>query len=410
MAELSGVLTPEEAYRRFSSYLAPLGRGEEVDVKDALGRVIAEELLAPCDLPSFTRSAMDGYAVRAADTYGASEGLPAYLKVVGEVLMGQAPEVGIGLGETAKVHTGGMLPGGADAVVMVERTQEVDEATIEVLRPVAVGENLIQVGEDVRRGEFLLPKGHILRPQDIGGLLALGITKIWVSQRPRVAIISSGDEVVAPEVEPGPGQVRDINTYTISALTERAGGHPLPLGIVGDSYEELLSAARRGKEEGDILVISAGSSVSVRDMTAQVISKLGEPGILVHGISIRPGKPTILAMVDGVPAFGLPGNPVSAVVVCQLFLVPTIYLLAGCKEPPPKQRVTAKLGHNVASMVGREDYVPVRLAERGEELWAEPVFGKSNLIYTLVKADGMVRVPLYRRGVAMGEMVEVELF
>ncbi len=208
MTELSGVLTPGEAYRRFFSHLSPLRKGEEVEVRDALGRVIAQELLAPCDLPSFTRSAMDGYAVRAADTYGASEGLPAYLRVVGEVLMGQAPEMMIGLGEAAKVHTGGMLPEGADAVVMVERTQEVDESTIEVLRPVAVGENLIQVGEDVRRGELLLPQGHILRPQDIGGLLALGITKIWVSQRPRVAIISTGDEVVPPETEPAPGQVR----------------------------------------------------------------------------------------------------------------------------------------------------------------------------------------------------------
>ena len=410
MPELFTVLPPAEALGVLLGLLPLRVRAEAVSTADALDRVLAEPLTAPSSLPSFPRSTVDGYAVRAADTFGASESLPAYLSIVGQVSMGRAPEVQVGPTQAAVVYTGGMIPPGADAVVMVERTQQLDATNIEVLRAVAPGENVIQVGEDVKAGESLLEPGHILRPQDIGGLMALGITRVQVAARPRVAIVSTGDEVVPPEVEPGPGQVRDVNTYTVAGLVARAGGVPLPQGIIRDDFDALLSAARTGLDAADVLVISAGSSVSTRDLTADVVNRLGQPGVLVHGVSVKPGKPTILGICGGKPAIGLPGNPVSAMVVADLFLTPVLWRLQGVDTPPGRRRVTAKLAHNIASVPGREDYAPVKLAVRGGQLWADPVFGKSNLIYTLVKADGLVRVPPDSNGLHEGESVDVELF
>jgi molybdopterin molybdotransferase len=353
---------------------------------------------------------MDGYAVRAADTYGASEGIPGYLDVAGEVLMGRPADIAISVGQVAKVHTGGMLPEGADAVVMVENTQQVDENTTEVVKPVAPGENVLQVGDDIRQGSSLARAGHRLRPQDIGGLMGLGITKVAVYPRPKVVLLSTGDEVIPPQQAPTPGQVRDINSFSLAARATRVGAVPVWLGIVGDDYETMKEKAQEGLESADILVISAGSSVSTRDATARVISALGEPGILVHGVSIRPGKPTILAVAGGKPVFGLPGNPVSALVTFDLFVVPTIRLLGGCEETLARDFVEAKLTRNVASTAGREDYVSVRLERREYGTWAEPIFGESNLITTLMRADGMALIPLNVHGVSEGESVRVVLF
>jgi molybdopterin molybdotransferase len=410
MTELFTVLTPPEAWRRLREHWQPQVVAERIPTQDGLDRVLAAPLVAPHDLPTFPRATVDGYAVRAADTYGASASLPAYLTIVGEVAMGRRADLPLGIGQAVVVHTGGMIPPGADAVVMVEHTQMIDEANLEVYRPVAVGENVIQVGEDVRAGQMLLPAGHRLRPQDIGGLMALGLTQVEVARRPRVAILSQGDEVVPPAAEPGPGQVRDINSYTLAALTRRAGGDPLlRWGILPDRLEALQAAARAAHAQAEIVVFTAGSSVSVRDMTARVIGELGAPGILTHGVSVKPGKPTILAVCDGKPVFGLPGNPVSAMVIFQLFVVPAIALLLGT-EAPLERRIRARLARNIASQTGREDYVPVRLEQRGGEVWAEPVFGKSNLIYTLVRADGLVRIPLDSNGLSEGETVEVGLF
>ncbi len=332
MPELFDVHTPPDAWRTFSAAFQPVVRRERIAVVDALGRVLAADLTASHDLPSFPRSTVDGYAVVARDTHGASASLPAYLDVVGEVPMGQAAAVALDEGQCAIVHTGGMIPADADAVVMVEHTQQVSAPnqstnqpiyqsttfspnTIEVYRPAAAGQNVIQVGEDVRQGEAVLPAGHRVRPQDIGGLLALGIVEVEVAARPRVAILSQGDEVVPPDQEPGPGQVRDINSHTLAALARQAGAEAVTCPIVPDRLDALQGAAAQALAQADVLVMSAGSSVSVRDMTAQVIDGLGRPGILVHGVSVKPGKPTILAVCDGKPVFGLPGNPVSAMVI-----------------------------------------------------------------------------------------------
>lgn len=411
MAELFTVLAPADAYSVLESHLPGEPRTERVPLVRALDRVLCDDLTSPVDLPDFPRSTMDGFAVRAADTYGASEGLPAYLTVTGEVLMGARAETPVHLSEAVRIATGGMLPEGADAVVMVENTQTVDSGTIEVVRPVAPGENVLRVGEDITRGATVLPRGHVLRPQDLGGLAALGIIEVKVACRLRVAIVSGGDELVAPDQQPGPGQIRDINTYTLSALVERAGHEPVPMGIVPDVYEELAAAARRALDSADVVILSAGSSVSTRDMTAQAIRSLGEPGVLVHGVSLRPGKPTILAVADGKPVFGLPGNPVSCMVTFDLFVAPTLARLSGLPGAPPRRELRARLAHNIASAAGREDYVQVTVEPRTDgNLWAVPVFGKSNLIYTLVRADGMVKVELDQGGLREKDWVSVILF
>lgn len=409
MPELFQVVTTAEANARLASHLAPLGRVEILSLHTALDRVLAEELYAPGNLPAFPRSTMDGFAVRAADTYGASEGLPAYLTLCGEVPMGRAAELTVGMGQAARIHTGGMLPPGSDAVVMVEHTQTLDAALIEVVRPVAVGENVIPVGDDVRMGDLLLPRGHRLRPQDLGGLAALGVVELPVVARPRVAILASGDEVVPAEATPGPGQVRDINSHTIAALVQRAGGEPQPCGIAPDDAVALERMARAALAAADALIISAGSSVSTRDMTAAVIDSLGAPGLLVHGVAIQPGKPTILAMAGNCPVFGLPGNPVSTMIAFELFVAPALQRLLGA-GPRDLALSQARLARNIASRTGREDYVPVRLEQRDGELWADPVFGKSNLIYTMVHADGLVQVPLDLAGLYAGETVTVRRF
>lgn len=410
MPEFFDLVSPDEARASLFESLSIEVQTETIRTEQAIGRVTAASLGSPMALPAFPRSTVDGYAVQAKDTLGASESLPAYLTIIGEVLMGQAATVEVGPGQTAIVHTGGMIPSGADGVVMVERTQKLDDQNIEVLRPVAAGENIINVGEDILEGEEILPQGHLLRPQDVGGLLAVGLTEISVAHQPRVALIATGDEVIPPSQPLGPGQVRDINTYTLSGLVQRAGGVPWPMGIIPDRFEALKDAAAKGLAEADVVVMSAGSSVSVRDMTGDVINELGEPGVLVHGISFRPGKPTVLAVCNGKPVIGLPGNPVSAMVVFNLLVTPLLWHLQGLARLPEPQIVKARLARNVASVAGREDRVQVRLEQREDGLWAEPVFGKSNLIFLLVKADGMIKVPLDKTGLNAGELVEVRLY
>ena len=416
MTEFFNVLAPDEARALLLSHITPLSEEDTLPTMEVLGRVTAVALHAPQPLPAFRRSTMDGYAVRAADTYGASGSLPAFLDVIGEVPMGKAAEVELQLGQAALVHTGGMIPQTADAVVQVEQTQIVasDSAMppyeIEVFKAVAQGENVLQVGEDVATGKLILPAGHILRPQDLGGLLALGITTLSVRRPPRVAILATGDEVIAPDKETGPGQIRDINSYTVGGQVIAAGGQPLFGGIIADDLHSLQQSAQEALAEADMLVMSAGSSVSFRDMTAQVIAELGEPGVLFHGVATRPGKPTIGGVAAGKPVIGLPGNPVSAMVQFDMLGGPAIHQLLGLQRPVHQGLVWATLASNVASQSGREDYVPARLEKTADGYLATPVFGKSNLIYTLVNADGLMKIPLDKGGVLAGELVEVRLF
>jgi molybdopterin molybdotransferase len=435
MPEFLTLLPPDEAREKLLSHLpAPESAPETIDVASSLGRVTADDIRAPHPLPDFRRSTVDGFAVRAKDTYGASDSLPAYLALAGEVPMGDAPASALGPGRCMTIHTGGMLPEGADAVVMLEYTQSAlvsgltsspkggpetnDKNEIEILKSVAEGENVIAIGEDVAQGQVVQPKGTLVRPAEIGGLMALGITILRVSKKIRVGLISSGDEVIPPVGSPRPGQVRDINSYTLAALVTKAGGEPVQYGIVGDNFEALKATAAKALAECAVVVITAGSSASTRDMTADVIDTLGKPGVLVHGINTRPGKPTILGVCEGKAMIGLPGNPVSALVNGYLFVVPVIEKLLGA-NPRPKATVQARLTVNLPSQAGREDWWPVRLVSpspsgrgvRGEgESWqADPIFGKSNLIFTLTAADGLLRIPPDATGLSAGEMVEVIL-
>ena len=420
MPEFLQLLPPADARTLLLAHLPEAQRPSElIESAGALGRVTAEAVRAPHPLPEFPRSTVDGYAVRSNDTFGAGDTQPAYLRLVGEVPMGRAAGLAIGAGECALIHTGGMLPEGADAVVMIEHTQlarGVGEAAgggeqeVEVLAAVAAEENTIAVGEDVARGSEVIPRGRRIRPAEVGGLMALGITRLRVATKPVVGLLSSGDEVVEPTLRPQPGQIRDVNAYTLAALVERYGGLPRRYGIVPDDRAQLAQAAARALAECEVLLITAGSSASTRDMTAEVIDSLGKPGVLVHGVNTRPGKPTILGVCDGKAVIGLPGNPVSALVNGYLFVAPVIERLLGAETPPATASVKARLSVNLASQAGREDWWPVRLSRSrmGDgDMLAEPIFGKSNLIFTLVAAEGLVRIPPDATGFSAGEWVEV---
>jgi molybdopterin molybdotransferase len=323
--------------------------------------------------------------------------------------MGAAPAFSIGRGECALIHTGGMLPDGADAVVMLEHTQTSRPGEVEILRAVPEGENVLLAGEDVRAGEVVLPAGMRLEDAQIGGLMALGILEVDVVRQPRVGILSSGDEVIPPEQSPLSGQVRDVNSYSLSALVERHGGLAHRYGIVPDRPDALREFLRRALDECDAVIITAGSSASTRDFTASVINEMGAPGVLVHGVNVKPGKPTILGVCEGKPVIGLPGNPVSALVIARLFVVPVLHHLLGYSGGRWQPAVRAILTVNLASQAGREDYVPVQLIQKDGRVFAEPVFYKSNLIFTLARADGLVKIPSSATGLGGGEEVEVQL-
>ncbi len=408
MADFFEVMPPDEARRRWLAHVTHQMEIEHITTSETLGRVTAAVIHSAEALPAFQRSMVDGYAVQASSTYGASDALPAYVRVVGEILMGKDVTITVQKGEAALIHTGGMIPHGADAVVMVEHTQTIDEREIEILKAAAPGENVLQVGEDVTPNSPILPARHCIKAQDIGALLAVGwYEKVPVIKRPRVSIFSTGDELVHPAAKNlGLGQIRDINSSTIQALC--AGADAEIMGIVPDDPAELFQALEKALPTADMLVVTAGSSVSTRDMTAQVINQLGKPGVVVHGVAARPGKPTILAVVEGKPVIGLPGNPVSAFVMFRLFGVPALAHLMGT-HMALQTRIAARVAVNVPSAAGREDYVPVRLVEREGEQWAEPIFGKSNLIFTLVGADGLLKIPLNVTGLREGTWGEVIL-
>jgi molybdopterin molybdotransferase len=407
VAEFTDTPLPAAAYARFREAFQPQVRIELIALEAALGRYLATNVAAPIDLPEFPRSTVDGYAVRADDLAGATGAAPVSLGVAGEASMGRAPTARVTPGTAVKIHTGAMLPEGAEAVAMAEWSRETSPDRITIDRSVRRGDNTIARGEDVRAGEPLLSAGRQLRPEDIGGLAAIGVVQVPVARRPVVAIISGGDEVVPPHVTPGPAQVRDVNAATLAALVEAAGGTAWRLGIAPDDLAIFTAMAEEALAGADMVIVSGGSSVGTRDVTRAAVDSFGPPGVVVHGIAVRPGKPTLLAIVRDRPFFGLPGNPVSAIATFRLFVLPTLLRYLGVEEPRPRLPVRARLTAAVPPSGGREDYVQVRLTERDGEALAEPVLGKSNLIFTVVRADGYIRVPVERNGVPAGEVVPV---
>ena len=383
---------------------------EEVPITDSMGRILAEDIHSDIDLPDFTRSIMDGFAVRGVSTFGASEGNPAYLAVKGTVAMGVSSNLSVGPGEAVRISTGGMLPAGADSVVMVEHTGAIDDTTIEVYRSVAPGQNMVSVGEDIKKGEAILIAGRNIRPQETGLLAALGRQEVAVYKRPIVGIISTGDEIVPVSNVPGPGQIRDVNTYTLMSQVMELGAVAVPFGIVGDDYDALLAKSARALEQCNLVLVSGGSSVGTRDFTIDIISAMESSAILFHGISISPGKPTILASVQNKQFWGLPGHVVSAMVVFSRIVKPFIEYISGMGVDARKEiRLTARLSRNVASAQGRVDFVRIQLIRKDGVSWAEPILGKSGLISTMVKADGLIEIGMNTEGLDEGTEVEVIL-
>jgi molybdopterin molybdotransferase len=383
---------------------------EDILLAESGGRIPALDIKADVDLPGFLRSTMDGYAVRASSTFGASEANPAYLVIKGSVSMGESPGFSIGVGEAAKISTGGMLPKGADSVIMIEHTEAIDKTTIEAYKSVAPGQNILEKGEDMHKGQTLVPAGKRLRSQEIGLLAAFGYKVIKVYKKPVVSIISTGDEVVSIENVPAPGQIRDVNMYTLSGLVEKAGAIPTTHGIVRDDFDELFEKCTMALAQSDMVLISGGSSVGTRDFTIEVLSALPKSEILFHGISISPGKPTILAKSGDQAIWGLPGQVTSTMVVFEIVVKPFIGHIGGFSLKHKRQfNLTAQLSRNVSSTQGRTDYIRVRLFEKNGILWADPILGKSGLINTMVKADGLIEIGLNTEGLDEGEKVNVIL-
>ena len=408
------VLTVFEAQQRILNSLnSTRTEVETISASTSMGRVSAEDIIAPEMVPSFSRSTMDGYAVQSADTFGASESIPALLKLKGSILMGAEPPGVLGPGEAMGIPTGGMVPSGSDSVVMVEYSEILGDQ-VAIYRPVAPYENIIRVGDDFKKGDMVIPAGRLIRSQDVGILSALGFLELKVYSRPRVIIFSTGDEIILPQEEPRPGQIRDINGSSLLAQVTDSGGKAEYGGIFPDQEEGLRKAVIESLQEADLILISGGSSVGERDVAVKVIDSLPGGGVFFHGVSMRPGKPVIYGMSGGKPVFGLSGNPVSALFSFLLFARPIIRTMQGLPPFLPfTPFVEALLDTNLSSPGGREDYVRVSLHQEqsGQDIvLARPVFGGAGLLSTMVKGDGYFVIPRDVEGLAEGSPVKVFLF
>lgn len=395
-------------FERFSEI-----ESETVALVDALGRFVAEDVIAPETLPPFSRSTMDGFSVRARDTFGASETEPAFLQIIGEIPMGSSGrEFSLQPGQAARIWTGGELAHNSDGVVMFEYTHSLDETTIEVFRAVAPGENVIQAGEDYKQGATIVAAGTRLRPQDLGVLAGMGISEVTVRKKPVVAIISTGDELIEVDENPQPGKIRDINSTTLSTLVLEAGGIPVPLGIINDDFDLMLDTCQKAIDRPvHMVLLSGGSSVGKRDFTLAVFKALDDSQTLAHGVAIRPGKPTILAQKKNCALFGLPGHTASAMVVFYLFVRPLMHRLLGNRRSSLRH-IVAITGEQIPSSIGREEYVRIRLHTTETELLpiATPVFGKSGLLKPLVEAEGLLVIKRDCEGIDKGKQAKVLLF
>jgi len=400
-------VTDLERTLKYSNIFSNVGT-EFIELNEAFERILAVDIVSDINLPDFARSTMDGYAVKASSTFGATEENPTYLTVKGTIDMGKPADFSISHGEVAKISTGGMLPDGSDSVIMVEYTEVIDKTTIEIYRSVAPGRHVLATGEDIKKGDAILLCGQRLRPQEIGLLAALGKDSVKVYKKPVIGIISTGDEIVPINNIPDKGRIRDINTYTLSSLVQKAGGIPVTYGIVGDDFDALLEKCSIAIAHSNMVLISGGSSVGTRDLTLEVLSSLPDSDIMVHGISISPGKPTILAKAGDKAIWGLPGHVVSAMIVFEIVVRPFIEKISGLSSKYKKGlRIPALLNRNISSAQGRIDYMRVRLIERNGIKWAEPVLGKSGLISNLTKADGLIEIGINTEGLDKGSKVWV---
>jgi putative molybdopterin biosynthesis protein len=404
------LMTFDEAKRAISKQLKPKALGEEeISLLEGYNRILKEDIASTLDIPPFNRSTVDGYAVKAEDTFGAEENQPAKLKVCGVVNVGESPKISVAKGEAAEIVTGAPIPEGADAAVMVEGTERENDE-LRVYSAVTIDENVMKKGTDIKKGETILRAGQILGAPEIGVLAALGITKVKVFMAPVVAVLSTGAEITEPGKKLPSGKIFDINAYSLSTAVRQSGGTPVYLGAVPDDKAELRKALEHALASADMVITSGGVSVGPRDLTPQILDSLGKPGLIVCRIAVKPGKPTTVALIGRKPVFALPGHPTSALLMFHLLVRPVIWLLSGRPEREATT-VKAKAGTRTFSAKGRRTFVMVNLKrDKSNQLIAEPVVtGASGAITTLAKADGFVEIPENQQFIDTGEEITVVL-
>lgn len=405
------LVSVDEAKKILAKNFSPSPVGSEiVALSEAYDRIVASDVISRYDIPPFARSTVDGYAVRASDTFGAEENQPVALRLRGRVSIGEAPKVRVQKGTLAEIVTGAPIPEGADAVVMVEYTEQKGDAVL-VRQAVSKGENVMNAGSDIRKGETILEKGAVLSPYEIGALAAIGSVEVSVFKRPRVAIFSTGAEVIEPGKPLTPGKIFDINAYALSAAVQGCGCEPLNMGIVQDEHSPMKAAIQKALKAADVVITSGGVSVGPTDIIPKVLDTLGKPGVVVHGVAIRPGKPTTIAVVKNVPVFSLPGHPASSLMIFHLFVRPILTCMAGREEDKPA-KAKAVVSERMFPSRGRRTYVTVTLRkDRGGMIIASPVStGLSGAITTLSKADGFLIIRENQQFIEKGALVDVELF
>lgn len=405
------LLSIEEAKQILKKSLSPKPVGaEQVSLSEAHNRVLARDVVAPIDVPPFRRATVDGYAVRAINTFGAEEDRPIALKLCGRVIVGETTSIVVKNGTTAEIVTGAPVPQGADAVVMLEYSVQKGD-NVHIYRPVAMGENVMKAGSDIRKGETILEKGQTLSSREIGVLAALGWTRVDVYQRPRVAVISTGAEITEPGNPLSPGKIYDINAYTLSAAVSECGGKPVNFGIVPDNADQLKLVLKEALNSADVVVTSGGVSVGPSDVIPRVLNQLGKPGVIVCGLASKPGKPTTIAMIDGKLVFSLPGHPTSSLLMFYLFVRPLILGMAGRPEEAAF-KVKATTTEKMFAARGRRTFVMVKLtSDKSGKLLVSPVpLGLSGAITTLAKADGFVEIHESQQFISIGDEATVHLF
>ena len=401
MKHFGALISYQEAKDIIDRHIQPITRTELLAIDETMNRVLAEDLIAAMNVPPFNRSAMDGYAVKAEDTFGAGQFKPKVFKMIGEIHAGESPDKQINNGECLQISTGAVMPGGANAVIMVEDTER-EGNDIKVFKSITPGSNVGKMGEDIKEGAVVLKAGVLLDAAKVGVLASQGLSSVNVYEKPKIAVLPTGEEVIAAGKKLKPGQLFDINSHTISALVSAGGGTPVRIGIAGDNLEDLRTAMKAALKS-DLVVLSGGSSVGERDLLVDVIEGWGE--VLFHGVQVKPGKPTIFAMVGGKPLLGMPGYPTACLINSYLFLVPTIRKMAHL--PPHKSdTVKAKLSRNVPGSTGRRQFLTVKLV--GDE--AVSVFKESGAITSVAEADGYIEIPENIDLLEKGDIVTVTLF
>ncbi|KXA89852.1 hypothetical protein AKJ37_04510 [candidate division MSBL1 archaeon SCGC-AAA259I09] len=402
------VKTLEEAKSEFSKYWEPSVKKEMISIDDAAGRVLAESVESKIDLPPFDRSVYDGFAVKAEDTFGAEEDDPEELVLKGAIHAGEKPKVRVDEGTCVEIATGALLPEGANAVVMVEDTTEIDE-NIQIRRAVSPGENISKKGTEIQEGEIIAEEKQKITPQIHGALSAVGIQEVKVVKKPHIAVISTGEELIEPNQELGPGQIYDVNGKTICDAVNLCGCEASYLGIVKDDISKIKKLIKNALTSYEVVITSGGSSAGSKDIVPEVIDSLGKPGVIVHGLAQKPGKPTVVSVIDGKPVFGLPGYPVSALMVFDQLVAPYLREMTAVSESDKKD-VQAKLSRKILSARGRRELSPVKVFEKEGELVAQPLLKGSGAITSLVKADGYIEISLGREILEKNELVKVRLF